>query len=76
MIPYVTDETAADAIPIWPVAKAEFAAWSESQAPEVRTWLERSNFKPEAGAVCLLPAADGALAGVVLGLGDKPDLWA
>ncbi len=76
MIPHVSDETASDATPIWPVAKPDFAAWSETQAPEVRTWLKQSNFKPKAGATCLLPAADGALAGVVLGLGENPDLWA
>ncbi len=76
MIPHLRDDIAADATPVWPVAKAGFETWSQARAPEVRAWLAGSNFKPEAGATCLLPAADGTLAGVVLGPGAEPDLWA
>lgn len=35
-----------------------------------RRWLEAQNFQPAARKQALLPAADGGLGGVVLGLGD------
>lgn len=35
-----------------------------------RSWLETTGWEPDAGAVSLLPGAEGELAGAVLGLGD------
>lgn len=60
--------------PIWCVgaqrADADLAALSEPQ----RAWLEATGWKPEAGAVALLPGPDGSLAGAVLGLGEAPPM--
>jgi leucyl aminopeptidase len=68
-------------IPIWIARDAEWtrrAGLSEAQ----RTWVEAHGFKAEGRKHLLLPAGDGGLAGVVLGLGaarerdpmDKPEL--
>ena len=42
--------------------------------PEAARWAAAIHFVAEAGAHCLLPAADGTLRGVLLGLGDEP-IW-
>jgi leucyl aminopeptidase len=57
-----------DAIPIWSLAEGD-----GSNLPDVaRKWMEAANFSAVAGRVLLVPGADGALAGVIFGLG-KPD---
>jgi leucyl aminopeptidase len=68
-------------IPIWIARDADWmrqAGLTEAQ----RAWVEAHGFKAEGGKHLLLPASDGSLAGVVLGLGaarerdpmDKPEL--
>ncbi len=63
------------AAPLWAVAPGDYQAWLAGRDDAARRWLEAIGYKPEAGRHALLPATDGALAGVVLGLGDTPDLW-
>ena len=62
-------------VPIWPVAKADYEAWLSARPETERRWLVATEFKPEAGAYRLIADAEGGLAGVVLGLGERPDLW-
>src|SRR5690606_20479774 len=74
--PYLVETPDIEAVPLWPVAQADYPGWLERQAPQVRTWLERTAYKPEAGAVAVIPGRDGEPAGAVLGLGEQPDMWA
>ena len=64
-----------EATPLWAVTKADFAAWCAERPEPHRRWLEMTKFEAEAGRHALLAAPDGSLAGVLLGLGDKGDLW-
>ena len=68
-------DSAEDATPVWPVSSEGRDAWSETRPEAERTWLQATEFKAEAGEIGLVPAADGTLAGVALGLGTVPDLW-
>ncbi|MDP5306594.1 leucyl aminopeptidase family protein [Paracoccus spongiarum] len=53
-----------DALPIWPV-------WKGDALPDgAGTWPEASGFAAKPGEICLLPGADGALAGALFGLGE------
>ena len=61
------------AIPIRPLRASELAAWQAEQTGVLATWCQSSGFAAEAGAFILLPAADGGLAGVLLGLGEGGD---
>jgi leucyl aminopeptidase len=76
VIPYVEQQDDAQATPIWPVAQADYDDWLAAHPGADADWLGRIEFKPEAGKFALLPGADGELAGVILGLGETPDMWA
>jgi leucyl aminopeptidase len=56
-------------IPIWLVAKGAALSALKLDATQ-KTWLEATGFKGSAKQVALLPGADGAIAGVVFGLGE------
>lgn len=63
------------AVPVTPVCDSGFAAWQAGQPDAVRRWVTASGFKPKPGRVHLVPAPDGGLAGVVLGVGGDDALW-
>ena len=67
----------AKTIPIVALTSADYKSWLKGQAKAVQGWLQATEFKPDAGKVALLPARDGALARVVLGLGRRPSsvIW-
>ncbi len=62
--------TAAPAVPIRAVAASEFAGFVASVDGLSAVWIAANNFTATAGAVLLVPASDGSLASVLLGLGD------
>ena len=68
-------EPDAPAIPIVAVAADRFEAMSGAQPERVRAWLSSTGFKPDAGALALVPDETGKIARVVLGLGRGDDPW-
>ncbi len=44
--------------------------WQDALPTSARPWLEAIAFKPKAGNFALIPAEDGAIAAVVMGVGD------
>jgi len=70
------DSRNADTIPIIPVETAVFAAWLETQPPEMRAWVTTSDFKAEPGSVSLVGGRDGRLAQVLVGLENHDGPWA
>ncbi|MBM3519083.1 MAG: leucyl aminopeptidase family protein [Alphaproteobacteria bacterium] len=62
-------------IPIWPVARANLEAWLRQQEPRVQAWVRANGFKADVGKHLAVPSDTGALAGVVLGIGETGDLW-
>src|SRR5690606_20946209 len=63
------------ATPLSAVAADGFEAWNAAQPERTRAWLSATGFKPDAGAVAVIPDADGRVARVVLGLGRGDDPW-
>jgi leucyl aminopeptidase len=78
-VPFQLIDAAPDAVPLHPVSKEGLAAWLASRPAHQRAWAERAGFKAEPGATLFLPDAQGAPAGVALGVEppDHPDrgLW-
>jgi leucyl aminopeptidase len=68
-------EADASAIPIVAVAAEGFDAMSAAQPDRVRAWLAATGFKPDAGAVAVVPDDAGNIARVILGLGRGDDPW-
>jgi leucyl aminopeptidase len=53
-----------------PRAEPQWEAWLAAQPSQRRRWLRACQFEAAAGQVVALPAADGGLAGAVMGLGE------
>jgi leucyl aminopeptidase len=66
-----TDVADASATPIHFLYEEDFAAWSEAQPEGWRRWIASSSFKPERHRVLLMPAPDGRVEAVLLGLGKR-----
>jgi len=63
-------------LPIWPVEVGRVPAWLGSRPPVQSAWAKASGFEPELGRTLLLPGEEGRPEGVLLCLGQEPDLWA
>ncbi len=64
------------ATPVTALGKVALADWLAVQPESTRAWIESTGFSAEAGALSLIPGADGRLAAVLLGLADDDDPWA
>lgn len=67
----IVREEASSSRPIWLLAPTQDPA-GVGLSEAHRAWLAATGWKAEAGAVAVLPAADGSVAGAVLGLGAEP----
>lgn len=63
-------DPAALSLPLHVVDKAALPAWRAALPAAAQAWLEGSGFTAGLGEICLLPGADGTLAGAVAGHGD------
>ena len=73
---YFSLEQTGPALPIWPVEVGRVPAWLENRPPVQSAWARASGFEPELGRTLLLPDDQGRPEGVLLCLGQEPDLWA
>ena len=64
------------ALPLHAVLKRDLNTFLEHLAPREAAWLRSTSFGAKDGELALLPGADGALAGAVLGLGKGLDVHA
>ncbi|MEZ5852182.1 MAG: leucyl aminopeptidase family protein [Hyphomicrobiaceae bacterium] len=67
---FLAPDSTEPTLPLWTVRPATVAGLASSLSSEQMRWLDSIGFKGEAKKVALLPGADGALAGAVVGLGD------
>ena len=60
------------ALPLWLIAEGEDGPlWPDAPGAKARLWAKSAGFRAKPGDLCLLPGADGRLAGALFGLG-KP----
>jgi leucyl aminopeptidase len=68
-------------VPIAALTSAAYKTWLPQQPKPTQAWLKTIAYRPDTGAIALLPGKDGNLAAVVLGLGKptrdptKAPLW-
>jgi leucyl aminopeptidase len=70
------DAAASDAVPLALVSKATLPGWLEKADPARAAWVRRIGFEAAPGSLALFTDAQGALAGALAGVAEKPDLWA
>jgi leucyl aminopeptidase len=69
-------DAAKDAIPITPILADDMEAWLASRGEFERAWIAANAFKAERGSFLKVPAEDGAVAEVLVGVGiDANALW-
>ena len=68
--------TATDPLPLHEVSRATLADWHALQPPAIGAWLDAQAFDGSPGTALVWAAADGQLAGAVLGVGDGLDPYA
>ncbi len=75
MLDHVIDNDPA-AVAITMVTKSGLEDLLAGLAPMARDWVKANAFTAEPGGVCLVPAATGGIAAVLLGVAEDPDPWA
>jgi len=74
--PGFADLTTADTLPLHVVTRDSLAAWRAAQPANVGAWLDAQGFDGSPFSSITLPAADGGIAGAVIGVGDLLDPFA
>jgi len=74
VLEHVVDEQA-DSVHLVLVSRPRLEEWLAGCDDGMRRWCRSANFTAEAGAVCLVPGAEGVLAEVLVGTGDDDDPW-
>ena len=62
-------------IPITPLVARDLAGWLARQPERTRRWVSGARFEAKPAPHLVLPGADGAPAGVLLGIEDGADIW-
>jgi leucyl aminopeptidase len=68
------DTRPADSRPLTLLTEAAVPSWLAAQSAPVAAWVRAHGFAGERHRVLTLPAADGGVAGALLGLGNLPSL--
>ncbi|MDO8605571.1 MAG: leucyl aminopeptidase family protein [Phaeospirillum sp.] len=68
-------EAGAEAVELVALRKPDLAGWLDGQPEAVRGWVGSVGFAAEAGAVCLVPDAQGRLVSALFGLPDDDAPW-
>ena len=58
-----------DSRPLWLIPEGDLPRWLNEQPAETAAWVRANGFQGERHRVLTLPAADGGIAGAVVGLG-------
>jgi leucyl aminopeptidase len=58
------------ALPLVALDPSGLEGWRETADPRMAQWVAATGFAAGAGEICLLPDADGGLAGALVGLGE------
>lgn len=75
MLACLLNAPAADTVPVTLLKKAELGNWLEGAPAAQAAWVRRLGFTAGAGATALIPGGDGTLARVLVGVGERIDIW-
>ncbi len=72
---YLLDERDENSILIRPARTDGWESQLEALPPLAKAWIRSTQYEMEPGKACLLPAEDGTLREVILGLSERPIPW-
>ncbi len=76
MLDTLADQAIGHAVPLFLLRMDELDQWLASQAPIASQWVKSNDFRAASGTLCKVPAVDGRLSAVLVGLGQGPaDMW-
>ncbi|MFQ5786134.1 MAG: M17 family metallopeptidase [Alphaproteobacteria bacterium] len=76
MLDHLIAEPETETAEILAVTADQLGDWLGGQPPATAAWVAATGFTAEPGCHCLLPAPDGRLARVLLGVAAERDIWA
>jgi leucyl aminopeptidase len=76
VLDYLTDSAGGSAVEIVALAAEGLDDWLGAVPSETATWVRATRFTAKPGTHCLVPAADGRIARVLLGVIADRDVWA
>lgn len=74
MLDHLVDR-AANAVVITPIRAARLGDWLKAQPASVQRWVKSLDFQAKPGNTCLVPAGDGKIERVLLGVDEGQDRW-
>ncbi len=76
MLEHFFDRGGARPVPITALGADELSGWLDGQRASIGIWVASTGFDAKPGSLCLVPAAKGGLARVLVGAGGEEDaLW-
>jgi len=75
MVDTLFDGDAAGAIPVSAIRQTEFEDWRTNQPEPLQRWLKSTGFEAKPGTRAMIAGANGALARILFGVSDTPDIW-
>lgn len=63
------------AVPIYAFTLEAFPSWLNQQSEKIKNWISTLNFTAKPESFCLIPADNGQLSLVLLGVRDNKDFW-
>lgn len=75
MLACLLNAPTADTVPVTLLKKAELEGWLEAAPAHQAAWVRRLGFTGGPGSTALIPGTDGGLSRVLVGVGDRIDIW-
>lgn len=72
MLEFLSAKSTKSTLTLTALHRKKLPEWLSEQNAKVRRWVQSGRFKAGGGEVCLLPASDGGVSGVLVGV-EKPE---
>jgi len=72
---HIVEPSRAKTTPIHALTRKAFRAWKSKQSKATTKWIKVNGFKAADASILLVPGRDGAVARVLIGLGDGGSVW-
>ena len=75
MLANLTPSASKSTIPVTALTRKTLSAWLSRQSAKVQRWVKSTHFAANDGEISLVPATDGGLGRVLVGVAAVDDPW-